>query len=430
MPKKQKTKQAADSPKEIIDGFTKNLDSIRVFVNNVEPIAIKYDEWASKRVASIKSEIRDVISGGGTATTHVDGAPIERIEIPKERVEQASEEIIDILMKHKRLPWMTMAQVDMLYKSSFVMLISFLDYLLYDIIHCYYKMYPESLSDKDLSINLSELRLCTDRDEAMDVILDKKVDSITRESLEQQKSFFKNNLKIDLKEEIINWFIINEAVERRNIIVHNNSIVNRRYLRSVDFSVVPEKRKEIKEGEQLSVSGEYFKRAYDEILTAGVVLIQSCWRKWMKDDLDNADTSLISSILDLLVREEWSVAERIGLFSKDIKVHNAASRHILDINYCQSLKWQGKKAELTAELTAELKKFDESNLSPKFMVGLSALKSDKDGFYKNMEKAVAVGEMSEDDFDYWPLFRELRQDIEYDGRLKKAFSQKEVVKSN
>ena len=114
------------------------------------------------------------------------------------------------------------------------------------------------------------------------------------------------------------------------------------------------------------------------------------------------------------------MAERIGFFSKDIKVHDAASRHILDINYCQSLKWQGKKAELSAEL----KKFDESNLSPRFMVALSALKSNKDGFYENMEKAVAIGAMSKDDFDDWPLFRELRQDVEYDERIKKAFSQK------
>ena len=197
-------------------------------------------------------------------------------------------------------------------------------------------------------------------------------------------------------------------------------------MRNVDFSVVTEKRKEIKEGKQLSVTAEYFKRAYDEILIAGVVLVQSCWRKWMKDDLDNADTSLIASIFELLMKEQWSVAEKIGFFSKDIKVYDTASRHIMDINYCQSLKWQGKEAELSAELN----KFDESSLNPKFRVALSALKGNKDGFYKNVEKAVAIEELNEEDFRNWPLFRELRKDVEYNERIEKAFRKKNKAVNN
>ena len=277
-----------------------------------------------------------------------------------------------------------------------------------------------------MSIDLSDLKLCGDRDEAIDVVLDRKIDSKLREGLKKQRIFFKNELKIDLKEKFINWDIINEAIERRNIVVHSNSVVNRRYLRNVDFSVVPEKKKAIKEGEQLSVTTEYFKRAYDELLIAGVVLVQGRWRKWMKDDVDSADKSLRNSIFELLLREEWSVAERIGFFSKDIKVYDAESRYIFDINYCQSLKWQGEKAELSAELN----KFDESNLSPRFMVALSALKGDKEGFYEHMEKAVAIGAMSQDELDSWPLFRELRQDVEYEERVKKAFSKKNKAVKN
>lgn len=425
MPKKIREKQVVANPKVIIDSFTNNLESIRVFVSNVEPLVIAYDEHVSKKMENVKSGIKEIIASSDIVTANVNNIPT-KIEIPKERVEKTVEGIINVLMDYKKLPRITMAQVELLYKSSFVMLISFFDYLLYDIIHCYYKMYPERLPDKDLSIHLSELKLCADRDEAIDVILNNKVDSIIGEGLRKQKLFFKNTLQIDLKAKIINWDIINEAVERRNIVVHNNSLVNRRYLRNVNFSVVPEKRTEIKEGKKLNVTAEYFKRAYDEILLAGVVLIQSCWRKWMKDDLDNADRSLRNSIFELLLRAEWSVAERIGFFSKDIKVYDAESRYILDINYCQSLKWQGKKAELSKELS----RFDESTLSPRFRVALSALKSDKDGFYKHIEKAIAIEEMTEEDFYDWPLFRELRQDVEYEERIKKAFSKKNKAVKN
>lgn len=196
MPKKIKTKELVANPKGIIESFTNNLESIRVFISNVEPVASAYDEQASKKMETIKSKIKEIISSRGTKTAEVNNTPIEKIEIPKERVERAAEDIIKILIDYRRLPRITIAQVELLYKSSFVMLTSFFDYLLYDIIHSYYKLFPESLSDKDLSINLSELKLCADRDEAIDVIINKKVDTILYGNLESQKLYFKNQLGI------------------------------------------------------------------------------------------------------------------------------------------------------------------------------------------------------------------------------------------
>lgn len=159
---------------------------------------------------------------------------------------------------------------------------------------------------------------------------------------------------------------------------------------------------------------------YDEILVAGVAIAQSCWRKWRKDDLDEADRSLIIIVYNLLKREEWKVGEKIGYLSKNMKICDASSRTMLDINYCQSLKWQGKKTELDVEL----KKFDESNLSPKYKVGLAALRSDKESFYKYAQQAVAIKEISEDDFYEWPLFREMRQDTEYKEKIEAILGRK------
>ena len=420
MPKKIRTKQDVANPKGIIDNFIDTMDSLRVFVRNVEPSAKAYDIKATRYIETIKSNIKDILSQNIPESKY-DGSP----KINKEKLEKTTAGIIGVLKEYRRLPRITTAQVEMLYKSSFVMLISFFDYLPYDIIHCYYGMHTERLPD-DLVIRLSELKLCADLDEAIDLIINNKVESIIRDGLKKQKAFFKDTLQIDIKKKIINWDIINEAIERRNVIVHSNSMVDKKYLRSVNFSVVPEKRIAIKEGGQIGVTPEYFKRAYDEILITGVVLVQSCWRKWVKDDVNEADKSLINYMVELLQREEWSIAERIGLFSKDIKASDKESRLVLNINYCQSLKWQGKNAALDAELN----KFDESKLEPKFMVALSALKSDKDGFYENIEKAIAKDEISQDDFDNWPLFRELRQDVEYDERIEKAFSKKKKVVKN
>lgn len=419
------TKKEVATPEGIIDSFIINLDSIRVFVTNVEPVVIEYDKSISKKLSGVRRDITKIITQGRKVTAN--GIKTAELKIPTKKAERVAIKIMRLLMDYDKLPRINVAQVGLLYKSSFVMLISFLDNIIHDMIHCYYRMYPEALSETDLSINLSELKLCADRDEAIDIIVNKKVDSVMYGNLRSQRLYLKNNLGIDVGEEIIDWDVVNEAVERRNIIIHNNSIINRRYLGSVNYSVLPEKRGEIREGKQLGITAQYFKKVSDEILITGVVLVQKCWRKWMKDDIKNADSDLIRATNRLLLRGEWNVVERIGTFSKDVKVYDAASRHLLDINYCESLKWQGKETELGVELN----KFDESNLRPRFLVTLSALKGDKEGFYKNMEKAVAIGDIIQQEFDEWTLFRELRKDNEYDERIKEAFGKvKKAVKND
>jgi hypothetical protein len=131
----------------------------------------------------------------------------------------------------------------------------------------------------------------------------------------------------------------------------------------------------------------------------------------------NADDRLIADIYDLLVKEDWTCAERLGLFSQECDVMDQYSRLILNVNYCQSLKWQGKEKELKEEL----KKFDISALSPKFVLAMCALKSDRDGFCDNIEKSIIVDEMTEEHFMDWPLFRELREDPEYNKRVRSIF---------
>ena len=148
-------------------------------------------------------------------------------------------------------------------------------------------------------------------------------------------------------------------------------------------------------------------------------LIQSCWRKWIKDDLKEADKKLIDAQYNALKIEDWNTAKRIGEFAKEIEIFDGSHRNILDINYCQCLKWQGEKEALKNEL----QKFDESDLSPLYKLALSALKSDKDGFYENLKKAAIIKELKREDLYEWPLFRELREDHEYKVRVDEAFGQ-------
>ncbi|MCJ7655456.1 MAG: hypothetical protein MUO97_09215 [Dehalococcoidia bacterium] len=298
------------------------------------------------------------------------------------------------------------------------MLVSYFDFLISDLIRYFYRKYPEILSSKELGLTLKELSLLGGISEAIDFVISKEADNVLYDSLEKQKNYFKNTLKIDMKDNLINWSRLKEAMERRHIIVHNNCKVNRRYLATVNLSEIPEKAKDIKGGTLIEITEEYFRSVFDEICISGLIVLQCCWRKWEKDEIERADNQLVLDIYDALSKENWRGAERLGRFSKECQVAEQACRLILDVNYCQSLKWQNKKNELEGEL----KKFDVSALSPKFALAVCALRSDRDGFYKNVANAITVDKMPEEHFSKWPLFRELRQDSDYEERIRTAFS--------
>jgi len=407
--KTKKEKKQLDFSR-IHGSFTTNLEGLEAFVKNVSPIAEKHDKATRKKMDKFTEGVFKIVG--------VKKGEIGRRE-PKELIEKLTQdELNKIVRLVADLPRLTVPQAELLYRSSFVMLVSYFDFLLSDLIHYFYRKYPESLSGRDLPLTLSGLKLLGGVDEAIDFIINKEAESVLYDSLEKQKLYLKNTLKIDTKDSVINWNRLTEAVERRHIIVHNDCRMNRRYLTKVDPSQTPEKTKDLKEGTQVRITERYFRGVFEEICVSGLVLLQCCWRKWEKDDTASADGRLIVDIYDALVEENWTCAERLGLFSKECKVIEQASRLVLDVNYCQSLKWQGKKNALEEEL----KKFDVSALSPKFALAVCALRSDRDGFYNNIENAITVDKMSEENFVEWPLFRELRQAPDYEERIKSVFS--------
>lgn len=402
-PKKEEV-QKRDMP--MIDGkFVGNMESLRVFVTSVTPFVEKHDLATKERMKNFSERIKQILG-----ETEQEQFRETLKKMSKDEIEKLAEQIISATRVLGRV---TQPQAELLHRSSFVLLMSYLDFLFSDLLYYYYGKYPDSLSGKELSLSLSELKLFDSIGDALTFLIDKKVDSVLYGRLDEQRGHFQTALKIDTEDDLIEWKRLVEATERRNIIVHNDSKINRRYLSSVDLRVIPEKPKEIKEGKTLNIDKEYFARVFEEVFVAGLALIQNCWRKWEKDTVNKADTSLNAAIYDALCAENWRVAERLGLFSKGCQISSQQLRLYLDVNYCQSLKWQGKKTELEKEL----KQFDVSTLSPIYLVAVSALKSDADSFYSNIENAIKVDNMKKDDFMQWPLFRELRQTPDYEDRI-------------
>ena len=407
--RKKRGKKQSYSIKTIGASYRANLEGLKTFVSTFAPVVVKHDRAVTDRMSKNLDKVLRIV---GISSHQMKTAK----KTPKRKI--TKKQLTEILKILKDTPRSRLRlNTDILYKSSFVMLVSYFDFLVSDLIHHFYQNYPESLQGKELSITLNELRACNDIEEALDHIVSQEVDRTLQGSLGKQMTYFEKFLKIDSQKTIINWDKITEAMERRHIIVHNDSTINKRYLNNVPADAFPGSRGRLKEGQQVAIAPDYFMDTFKELLVAGIILIQSCWRKWRRNQTDKADEVLNANVYSALEDSWWTVAEALGLFSKQCDIYDSEHRLYLNVNYWQSLKWQGKKRELQKEL----KEFDVSGLSPQFHLALAALKSDKDSFYKNVKRAITADGLTIDAFMQWPLFREFREDPDYEKRVKRVF---------
>ena len=398
--------------------FIDNLEDLRGFVHNLAPFTKAYDDKAKGVYEGVTSILRNVPKIPGQE---------KRIELDEEKVEGAAKGIVSLIKSQVATQYLNRNQTEILYKTSFVMLISYFDYLMSDIIWCYYKMFPGALSDKsgkELSISLDDLKRCDDKDEAVDYILSRKVDSVLYRNLNNQLNFFSSEFNIGLNKGIVKWNAINEAVERRNLVVHNSGIVNRRYINNVKRLA-----KGIKKDDVLDVDARYWKTIFEEVLLAGIVLAENCWRKWLRKETESAGDILVNEAGKAIYRENWNLLERLCLYAKGIPLSDGVDIDTIEIYYCHALKKLGKKDKMEAEL----KKFRRKELSPLIMAMVCALVDDKDGFYKCVEGLAELGKPSKESFIQgfdWPTLMDIRKDEDYEKRIERAYAKMKAVRND
>lgn len=332
--------------------------------------------------------------------------------------EQDYKKLIAAVGRRNKIP-----HSDILYRSSFVMLFTYFDNLLSDLMHNYYERYPKSFEGENFKISLSELTSINDIKEAKEYLINKHIDSQMYNSLESQINYFKDHLNVSCKKEDLNWENIDEVRERRNIIVHNGGIVNRKYVQKFKKRDLSTDVEILKEGDVLKIDSKYFLKSLDALFFAGIIFTQECWRTWSPKETESADITLNNVIINLLLEEKWSLAQKMSQYGEKSNPYNEEHRLLFYFNYCQSLKWQKKNKELEKELD----KLDTSSLKPKYLAAHSALINDIPNFYKYVKKAVASGDLDKDHLFDWPIFREIRKNKNFRVKINRIFREIETL---
>jgi hypothetical protein len=287
-----------------------------------------------------------------------------------------------------------------LYSSALVSLTSIVEWYISDLLHKYYELYPDSLGTKAPVFSLADLRAFDSIRDAERHLIETKVEDVLRSSLGDWISHLKNSLNLSLGYLDRDMGVLTEIFQRRNLLVHNGGKVNSIYL-----SKVPEEHRiGVTLGNEIAVDSTYIESAIDAIERNFLLIGADLWKTLDKKNNDRPEV-LNRLAYSHLKDDRWSIAESLSYFSIRDKDTSELHRLTAQINYWQSLKWQGKYAQVADEI----EKADFSAKDAVFQMSKAVLQGDVKSAVSLITTATKNGSLEAADLAEWPLFRELRE---------------------
>ncbi|MEY8237390.1 hypothetical protein AALA36_16995 [Lachnospiraceae bacterium 66-29] len=206
----------------------------------------------------------------------------------------------------------------------------------------------------------------------------------------------KHKAQFDIKSEEFVKF--KEIYYRRNLVVHNQSVVNEVYLTNVDT--------ELCNGEELNIDVDYLKEAFK--LTEKVLYNTFWGLQKVSNEPQQIQHSLFNIGFKHMLKSEWELSEHIYRLLKEEKKQNEADKICNTINYWISIKNQGNLEEILEEIQG----FDISARSRDFQVAKYALLDDFKKVSEILEDAID-NEIPTSCVEQWPLFLQYRETDDY-----------------
>lgn len=309
----------------------------------------------------------------------------------------------------------TARQSKLLRQGALISLVSIFESLEVDLLQNYYLNYPNALPSEGKLLSLADLREIGSIYEAERLLIKKEIDALLRDTTEAQIEYFTKRSKVDLKS--LNPYLdtLFEVIQRRNLFVHNNGVVNKIYLSKLNKEGI--KQKDLKEGDELQIDSEYLSLAIDTICVCGTILIQQSFRKWDENNEEIANIVLREYTYDLLIEKRWNLVEKLASYASCLKFKSDLDARIIIINHAIALKEQQKIGEMESILSQK----DWSSCAIKFHVAIHSLREEYNQFISLLSKAVASEEIDKQAVEEWPLFRWFRESCNYQKEMDILF---------
>ncbi|MDD2229405.1 MAG: hypothetical protein PHY48_08340 [Candidatus Cloacimonetes bacterium] len=278
-----------------------------------------------------------------------------------------------------------------IYKSTFINLITTVEFYITKLFHAHYNKYPEAAELSKKTLTYEELNDMGSIEAATKYLIDHKIDKILKDGTEAWIGEFENKIKLELKYVKPVLYKVTELFQRRNLLVHNMGIIDARYWGKVDKCF----KERMNKGDTLSIDEEYLN---DSINLLNETFISIAVELWLKD-IVNEDGRMIvlNKLIDSFMRDErFSIVEELSkliLLDKNVSQYE---KNLALLNKLWSIKEQGDVLVIQKELQGL--DFTEDDI--KLQVYLLAIKDDFDGISNILEigiidKKIEINEIME-----------------------------------
>lgn len=212
--------------------------------------------------------------------------------------------------------------------------------------------YPSAYLN-ERKIDYTDILKRKDIDEVKTEIIREQVDELMRESIFSIINTLnrKHQLNIDYKNTYVKRFI--EAYLRRNIVVHNDGVINKDYIEGM--KKIGESVSEEEIGIRVLSNKEYIDGII-EATTYMIIYVLYMSSKIFEDEKQDFINSLMNIGYEKIQKGEYDFTKELFALIKDDPNITEEFRIYSKINYWQSYKWAGKYNEIEAEV----ENFDES----------------------------------------------------------------------
>ncbi|MNC14777.1 hypothetical protein D3C75_625650 [compost metagenome] len=264
--------------------------------------------------------------------------------------------------------------------------------------------YPKAADIENKTLTFDDIRKLGSFENAEQYLIEQVIETLLRDKYLEWINYIKTNMKLKLDRiSPLNDKVI-EIIQRRNLFVHNEGIVNNIYLSNINSEL----KSEVVLGEKLKITPEYIDKSISTIRHVGVIIGLEYWRM-MEKESDERVTYIGDIGMELMLSQEWELAKDIYQFNLLEKSIDSVSKTVSQINYWLCMKRLGNFNEIKNEVESS----DFFDKTRDFQVCYAALVGDTERMYNEIPKAIKTEELTVEALMSWPIFTEYRNDEKF-----------------
>jgi hypothetical protein len=262
-----------------------------------------------------------------------------------------------------------------------------------------------ALEKSDYEFTLEELMQFDSIEEARGELINRRVDALLLKSVDEWSNWCKRTLQLDLPSLTSDWPTVREIFARRNIIVHNAGIVNRRYLNIAQSEgiALPEG---IKEGDFLATNSDYALSAIQLLLALGLRLTFAAWKKLYPKNAAEAADWLVDRQETACYYGMWVTALELTQAFRNVRAKRAATCRAEVYGWLARTHLYGR-----ASVTDEVTDWDISGLDVTFAIYRQCLLGNNEAAINLIRQHLGEDGLTKYEIYTDPIFSEVKEKV-------------------